>query len=448
MKRTSLTLLLLFASVIAFAQFTITGEVIDAEDNTPVESATVFINNTLHAGKTNKKGEFTVRNLQGGQYELIVSMVGFKAVKTPITLHADLKLSTIYIKPRVQNLKEVVVSRPKKLPNKYLEIFNREILGTSKFAKDCHIDNPKVIQLDFDSKEKRLSAYTSDFMVVQNNALGYRLKYLVEDFERNEHTELLSYIGYVLFEEMDGSEKQKAEWYANRIEAYTGSIQHFFRSVAGNNINLLREPGFLVRTLTRTVNPYHLPDSVVNAHVRYYANKSGISNRDSLYYWQNQAKIPRFVEVIDTARLQAEQVLRFTDQPGVYALRISDTNYLKKWEHINVPGVKVTQRFNFDTCKYQNMLYVTYIKTPFVSPPRPRGSTGRSFIIKPEMEEKASLIVPVDGNVLFNSNGVLLDPMNLKMEKYWARLRLGDLLPIDYLPNTGNGGIHTVASTN
>jgi hypothetical protein len=52
------------------------------------------------------------------------------------------------------------------------------------------------------------------------------------------------------------------------------------------------------------------------------------------------------------------------------------------------------------------------------------------------MKRNASLISIVDEHVFFDWNGVVVNPMSLKLERYWAGLRLGDLLPIDYLPDT------------
>ena len=63
-----LSLFLLFLSITAGAQRLIRGQVLDAERNTPVVAASVFLNNTTIGTITNDKGEFRLQvfgNLEG-----------------------------------------------------------------------------------------------------------------------------------------------------------------------------------------------------------------------------------------------------------------------------------------------------------------------------------------------------------------------------------------------
>lgn len=177
-----------------FAQYIITGKVLNTADNRPLESATVFVNKTNCAAKTDQYGNFRIQNVQRNHFELIVSMIGFKTHITTFAVQADIKLAMIGIEEKTNILNEVKITNAKKLGIKYMSMFEREILGTSKFGQQCRILNPEVVHLNFDRAENKLTAYTSDFMLIENIALGYRLKYLIEDFERNEKTELISYV--------------------------------------------------------------------------------------------------------------------------------------------------------------------------------------------------------------------------------------------------------------
>ncbi|MNR17706.1 hypothetical protein D3C85_1343850 [compost metagenome] len=146
---------------------------------------------------------------------------------------------------------------------------------------------------------------------------------------------------------------------------------------------------------------------------------------------------PKYIEVLDTTKLQTKQVVHLTDRKGLYSLRIiTDTNYVNRWPSIKVHGIKRTD-LRCDTCQFKNSLYVTYIKyipekskKTYQSLYRPSSSIAPT----PEMDKMASLISILNGNVFFDWNGVIVNPMNLKLERYWAKLRLGDLLPIDYAP--------------
>jgi hypothetical protein len=436
-------LIFFFLSIanLALAQFTITGKVGKAADNKPLESATVFVNKTSYATKTDKNGNFILQNVRSGHYELIVSMVGFKTYSVSITVQSNIKLPAIKIEEKNISLTEVSITSAQKLDNKYMNMFKREILGTSKFGRQSRIINPKVIQLDFDQQDKVLKAYTTDFMIIENQALGYRLKYLLEDFERNEKVELISYVGYVLFESLAGDDKQRKAWNENRIEAYTGSLQHFFRSVLGNNVNKDGEPGFLAATDTRMINKHRPADTLIRDKIRSFSGGFRKTDKDSLAFWSYMLEQPRYIEVIDTTKLKAKQIAKLTDQKGLYALQInSDTNYINKWGYIVVPGKKTRAHYQCDTCQFKNSLYVTYIKDI----PQRLGTGSKkvdtrreeSFLPTLEMKRNASLISIVDDHVFFDWNGVVVNPMSLKLERYWAGLRLGDLLPIDYLPDT------------
>ncbi|MNK48420.1 hypothetical protein D3C87_672490 [compost metagenome] len=433
-----IALFFLSISNLCFAQYSITGKVLNASNNLPLESATVFVNTTSYGTKTDKHGNFILHNVKAGYYELIFSMVGFRTYNAQVYVqHADKKVPTIILEEKVIPLIDVNITQTKKLGSRYIEMFKHEILGTSEFGKQCRIINPEVIKLNFDKEENKLTAYSTDFMIIDNKALGYRLKYLVENFERNEKTELISYVGYVLFEAMKGSEKQQQEWNEKRIEAYSGSLQHFLRSLLGNNINKYKETGFLVMTDTRMENMYRLPDLIINKKISLFKEKHSKTDQDSLFFWTSMLQQPKYIEVLDTTKLQTKQVVHLTDRKGLYSLRIiTDTNYVNRWPSIKVHGIKRTD-LRCDTCQFKNSLYVTYIKyipekskKTYQSLYRPSSSIAPT----PEMDKMASLISILNGNVFFDWNGVIVNPMNLKLERYWAKLRLGDLLPIDYAP--------------
>nr|WP_199158354.1 carboxypeptidase-like regulatory domain-containing protein [Pedobacter sp. ASV2] len=439
MKRMFSTLFFLSILNIAFAQFTITGKVLNMLDKKPLESATVFVNKSNYGTKTDKYGNFKIHNVLSGHYELIVSMVGYETYNVSILVKSDTKVPTIAIEEKATLLNDVKITNVKKIDGRYMNMFKREILGTTKFGEQCLILNPKVIHLNFDKNENKLTAYTSDFMIVENKALGYRLKYLVEDFEWNEKREIISYLGYVLFEPMQGNEEQQRDWNANRLEAYTGSLQHFLRSVLGKNINIEGETGFLVAMDTRSPNKRRLADSLIKEKIRSYTGKYSQSSKDSLFFWTSMFQLPKYVEVVDTLKLTAQDITQLTDQSGLYALRINtDTNFINKWSNILMPG-KGSRNFKCDTCKFKNSLYITYVKnipkTLGQDDKKFRSPRQESFSPSPEMNKVASLISTLDDRVFFDWNGVVINPMSLKLERYWAKMRLGDLLPINYLPD-------------
>lgn len=97
-------LCLLFYSGIAFAQTTITGTVVNAEDGEPVIGASVRIRGTKLGTVTNVDGQFSLQNIPGGSKEVVVSYLGMKT-KTE-TLKPNMK---IQLMSDAKSLDEVVV---------------------------------------------------------------------------------------------------------------------------------------------------------------------------------------------------------------------------------------------------------------------------------------------------------------------------------------------------
>src|SRR5476649_480015 len=193
-----------------FAQFSVTGRVLNKADAKPVSNASVFINNTTFGDKTADDGSFILRNLKPGRYELIISIIGFDTYKQTLIIDAgDVKLPGIKIQARVMALKEVTV---KASGNTYRDIyynrFRDEFLGRSSLAQETKIRNPESLYFDFDEKTNALTASSSGFLEVENDALGYKISYLLTNFTlSNESTaqKEVHYEGSVMFTEMNGT---------------------------------------------------------------------------------------------------------------------------------------------------------------------------------------------------------------------------------------------------
>ncbi|SMO56145.1 iron complex outermembrane recepter protein [Solitalea koreensis] len=73
----------------AFAQFTISGKVIDAQSKQTLVVANVAIKNTNWGVQTNSQGYFELKKLKPGKYTLSISFVGYKTEEKEIALDAD-----------------------------------------------------------------------------------------------------------------------------------------------------------------------------------------------------------------------------------------------------------------------------------------------------------------------------------------------------------------------
>lgn len=238
-----LYLLLLLLPITCFAQFTIKGKVVNVADGKPVPDASVFINNTTIGAKADTNGFFKLHNLKQGQYELIVSAVGYETNRQALVVNKDMVLPDINMQSQILTANEVsIVARDPKRARK-LRMFIEQFLGRAVFWRDCKILNPQVLKLVFSQHQQVLTASTRDFLEIENDALGYKLKYLLTDFVLDRNALNMKYEGFALFEETAGTPEQKEKWEKNRREVYYGSPTHFLRAVLANKV----DTDFMVR---------------------------------------------------------------------------------------------------------------------------------------------------------------------------------------------------------
>ncbi len=93
MLKRSITLLLLsFLSLALSAQFTISGKVRDAATDEPLPGAHVVLTGTYKASVTDINGNFEVRRLDAGTYNLKVSYIGYTTQEKKVELDSDIEI--------------------------------------------------------------------------------------------------------------------------------------------------------------------------------------------------------------------------------------------------------------------------------------------------------------------------------------------------------------------
>lgn len=254
MKRAIITLLFFIGTVAAQAQqtYNITGIVTDEKD-APIAGATVFLADSRKATVSDGEGKFALQQVQPGKYNLVVKMIGYVVTMHEFMLQNNNMRFRVKLPEDNVMLNTVEISAMSLAERKrHLQTFLACFLGTSKYAKECKILNPDDIKLKFDKKRNILTASSNDFLVIENKALGYTMKYLLNNFvfDRQVFNEnLLSFDGTLFFEEMKASNRQVKKWEEERVKTYLGSSTHFFKSLLDNTLD---NEGFMVyRMLNR-----------------------------------------------------------------------------------------------------------------------------------------------------------------------------------------------------
>lgn len=244
----TLGFVLLLLNVQAQTVYSIQGTV-TASDGKPIEAATVFINGSKQITKTDSLGQFRFPKNNPGTYQVVINMIGFASVKENVIIQNKAVSLAIRLSEKQIVLAEVVIGDDSQREG-HVKAFLKNFLGESKNAKSCTVTNTEL--LDFSTKQTLLEATTSDFLIIENKNLGYKIKYLLKNFRFNSGTGITSYDGDAIFENMEGDTVQQAKWKINRKKAYDGSLMHYLRSLY---VNTTRKEGFLTYNITNRVEP-------------------------------------------------------------------------------------------------------------------------------------------------------------------------------------------------
>lgn len=156
---------------------TVSGKVIDADDGTVIDYATVYFKGTQIAGSTNDEGIFHLQAAPG-TYTLVVSSVGFENNEQKITLGNEKRIKlNIKLKP-VSRLQEVVVTgnAVSKINNSAFNataVNTQDMLNTNKTLSDALNTAPGM-------KIRESGGVGSDMSVTMDGFSGKHIKIFID----------------------------------------------------------------------------------------------------------------------------------------------------------------------------------------------------------------------------------------------------------------------------
>jgi hypothetical protein len=384
----------------AQAQGKLSGVVQDSLTHEPLAFASVFLANTTLGVTTTEQGKFEFPRVPAGTYDLVGSYVGYRLAKQSITVSAAPQQVTLQLASTGNQLGEVVVQPAPNKPEEYQK-FAELFLGGTSFSAQCHISNPDQVRVLYDDSTKELTVRAKQFVQIDNDALGYRLKYHGLDFSYNAEDRSIAYYGEPVFEEMTPrDERQQRQWLANRATAYHGSFMHFLRSVYTNS---LKTEGFLTQQVRVLNNPrFERSDSKRQALLESRPNRQfTAAEKDSLTKWNREAPI---LALLDAAARPIDSVRR-----------------------VSADGQRTYLRFTGE-------LQVAY----FGEAPDPRYNKKMSSlgVARPPYPSKrqVSRLKLAGREAEIQSNGSLMNPLDVSIGEYWGFERIGEFLPVDYSP--------------
>jgi hypothetical protein len=249
------TLISLAAASHSFAQHAnfIKGVVTDTGDGSPLPNCSIFINKSSRGTISDLKGLFLLEHIPAGNYDLVISAIGYETYtlnfsgnRLPLDLKVKLtrkisELSVVTVEPFIKNGW-----------SKWGKFFLDNFIGTVPNAAQCWIKNRKALRFRYSRKRGVLYVSATEPLQIENNVLGYSLRYQLEKFTYDESAQVVLFLGYSFFSESYSAHRfRRQAWESERKKAYFGSMMHFMRSIYRDS---LQSEGFTVTHIVKAVN--------------------------------------------------------------------------------------------------------------------------------------------------------------------------------------------------
>ncbi len=223
----------LFGHGLALGQ-DISGYVIDSKTREPLPGTSVYLDGSPIGTTTDLDGQFRIHQAINTHATLVISHMGYitKKIDNP-SKNEKLEITLV---EDVQKLSEVVVTSDPFSRKQKLKAFRIEFLGDTKAAKLCKILNEDSIELFFNTYDNTLTALANGPIVIQNEYLGYRIKFDLNEFKiyfkkkslnQFDNVKYTLYSGFTQFSDIANDDPKIIK---RREKAYLGSSMHFMRS--------------------------------------------------------------------------------------------------------------------------------------------------------------------------------------------------------------------------
>jgi hypothetical protein len=371
----------------------------------PLPGVAIYVSDYKLATATDNQGKYSLK-LKPGSYTLLIQLIGFKSIDKPIIIEdKDLRTDIVLTESTTQLAEVTIKPDPHRMG--YLSTFKTYFIGLTDNAEKCKILNSDLIRFDYDSEKRVLSATTDDFLMIENQALGYRIKFLVKEFQYDYRTGIVFYEGFPHYEDLPGSAAKKEKWEKKRIEAYNGSSQHFFSALFNNRS---KEEGFKINKLIRNQEQEYLADSIAESQV------GGLTSTTLTLAGTTNFRPQRKAVQNKLEKLTSGHRIDMLNRAEI----LTDT---------------LVHEYNQDIkkIKFTNVLYVIYTKekesSSYLS--KMRMSVSRP----PDLDKtQISLITLQSPTVFFYKNGSINNPRSMLYSGYWAWEKVADSVPMDYVP--------------
>ncbi len=407
---------------IAKSQITIQGTVMASDTKKPLPAVSVYLNSTSIGTTTNDKGFFILRNIPSEKFKLIASSIGYETYAEtidPKKISGDI---VIMLTPKPEQLDKIVLVPDD--PNgwkKWGKLFTDLFIGTNSNSNQCHIENPDVIRLRM-NPDHTLTAFAREPLVIMNYALGYEIKYKLEEFEYDFNTKVVTYNGYALFKDLGLSNKKKEMKYEQeRKETYQGSLLHFMRTYF---VNKLDDQGFEMRDLGNISNPE-------KDRAKYKFKLEWIRHRDSTILDTTEITASITPAACQNCVPTVTKMVKATDSTDYFKKKLLESDSVISHQIVSADSIGFAEDSSTAGLYFKDSLEVSY-KLKGI----PKKYKALSKEHKKETYPVSQFMFVNQKPVYISANGYYFGPHDLKITGFWAWWEtMSTMLPYDYSPD-------------
>ncbi|MGE4512789.1 MAG: carboxypeptidase-like regulatory domain-containing protein [Chryseobacterium sp.] len=384
MKKSIVLLLLLLPFCFSFAQM-IKGTVVN-DAGMKIGNVNIYIDGTKTGTVSHEDGNFML-NVSGNNLgNIIFRKENYETFATPVSEVINKTLKVVLLKSN--DIEEVtIVPYTEEAYKNYINYFLNQFIGYDK--QNVKIKNQRSLKFSFDKKNKILKVKAPKTLIIENKNLGYEIEYNLVNFSSDFNTKIINCSGTSLFKETKNNNKTRL----NRMNAYDGSLLHFFRSVYNNTV---ASDQFVVNHVIQVPNPKYPSEEELNTLKDYMAMvKNTVTNFPD-----------NIRDIAARKRNESEYSL------AIVKTLIPDSDYVKR----NNGEVLFS---------FKDILQVNYKKYDYEL-------KGKDFVKGKIPVVKTSFLHPEGETFEVSKDGNITTPDLLITEGEFTKNKIENMLPLDY----------------
>lgn len=385
MKKTILLFLIFLPFYLIIAQV-IKGTVVD-ESGQRIPNTHIYLDGSKTGTISKEDGSFILNIPSNNTGNIVFQKDDYDSFTAAISELINKTLKVVLTKTNA--IEEIrLIPYTEEAYKNYINYFLDTFIGYDK--ENVKIKNQRTLKFSFDKKNKFLKVKAPKTLIIENKTLGYEIQYNLINYSVDFNTNMINYSGTSFFKETKNSDKVKL----NRMNAFDGSLLHFFRSIYQNKI---AEEGFIINKIVKIPNPKYPTEEELN------------KLKDFMQITKKSGTIKLPEDISD--------ILKRKNNEKPYALaltksKIPDSDYTKR------NGGQVL--FKFD-----DMLQVNYQKYFYES-------KGKAFI-KTTVPVSLSSYLHSEGEIFeISKEGNITNPDLLINEGDFSKNKIENMLPLDY----------------